>query len=647
MKAWNDRRGAVAAMSAVMMIGVVGFAGLAIDLTRIWMVNARLKTAIDAASLVAARQISAAQPVRDALVEDFYWANYTQNGRWGNNYLKAAAARPTITQLDANRIRVSGAAVVPTTLFSIIDRRTTTVSDSAIARRQVTGLELALVLDVTGSMASNNNIAALRDAATNLVNRVFDTQNAASPNVFVSVVPYTAMVNIGAQRTNWLQPGSLNPADFLPSEWLGCVEARAGVNYPAGADEDDAPPSEAPFRPHFWPSNRYEHSYDRNAAGQIQFAPNGRPYVWVYRGAGNPPPRLRVYAGGTAPEDLRTTDIPVNRGDNAWIPGAGGTVRRGGTAQWSDAVWEPDPANPGSDGDETSRDNNGRGPNLGCGRAVLPLTSDRQAVLDQIAALRATRRGGTMANLGLQLGWGTISPRWRGDWNLAATWEGQQLPLNYNTRAMDKSIVLMTDGENQWFDWDLGAPGACATTAPTATPGPCVFVATTPTPPPGPTNPAPPLGEPMNRLVPTAWRNPSATAIRPWAVIPTIAVPFDADQNAYGRLANGGPFGNRLGIANPTPGPGGTAANDPTNGINARMSRLCQAVRANDPQTGRPRNINVYTILFVSNPSAQVVNLYRSCASRPENYFLAENQAQLAAAFATIAGQLANLRLLE
>jgi hypothetical protein len=281
---------------------------------------------------------------------------------------------------------------------------------------------------------------------------------------------------------------------------------------------------------------------------------------------------------------------------------------------WSDAVWEPDPANPGTDAQDNSRDNNGRGPNLGCGRAVLPLTSDRQAVLDQIAALRATRRGGTMANLGLQLGWGTISPRWRADWALAETWEGQQLPLNYDVRPMDKSIVLMTDGENQWYDWPDGAPGTCRNT--------------------GNTNPF----------------NPCTRADRP-APPPTVPVwanTVDADQNAYGRLANGGPFGNRLGIANPTAGPSGTAATDPTNGINARMTRLCEAIRDVDPVTRRNRSkINVYTILFVANPSAQVANLYRDCASSPANYYLAENQAQLAEAFATIAGQLANLRLLE
>jgi hypothetical protein len=537
------------------------------------------------------------------MIRNVYWANFTQNGR-STNYLGATTPEPTIAQLDDQRIQVTGSAVVPTTLFNIISSRNTTITDSAVARRQGTGLELALVLDVTGSMASNNNIGALRTSATDLVNILFGGEEE-QPNLWVSIVPYTAMVNIGAGRTGWLQAGSLEAVDYRPSEWLGCVEARAGTNYPSGADEDDSPPSLAPFRPHFWPSNRYEYSYDRDAGGVIQYAPNGSPYVWVYRGGGNPPPRVRVYAGGVSPEDLRATDIPVNRGDNAWIPGAGGTVVRNGTAAWSDAVWEPDPANPGTDAQENARDNNGRGPNLGCGRAVLPLTRQRSTLLTQIDALRATRRGGTMANLGLQLGWGTISDRWRAAWNLEEFFEGQRLPVAPNTRFMRKAIVLMTDGENQWYDWPDGAPGTCNT-------GGVQRCASA-------TNPPRPPNVPI-------WTN-------------TV----DADQNAYGRLANSvGPYGNRLGIANPTPGPTGTAVTDPTNGINARMTRLCNAVRAE-----ANGNITVYTIVFVANPSEAVRNLYRNCASSPDNFFLAPTQADLRVAFQTIAGQLANLQLLQ
>ena len=53
-----NRRGSVAMTVAICMITLVGFAGLAIDLARLWAVKSRLQTSLDAAALVAAREVS-------------------------------------------------------------------------------------------------------------------------------------------------------------------------------------------------------------------------------------------------------------------------------------------------------------------------------------------------------------------------------------------------------------------------------------------------------------------------------------------------------------------------------------------------------------------------------------------------------------
>jgi hypothetical protein len=33
-----------------------------------------------------------------------------------------------------------------------------------------------------------------------------------------------------------------------------------------------------------------------------------------------------------------------------------------------------------------------------------------------------------------------------------------QLPLNYDEPVMDKVVVLLTDGVNEWYDWPTGLP---------------------------------------------------------------------------------------------------------------------------------------------------------------------------------------------
>ena len=82
-----DRRGAIAAISAIVMVPVIGFAGLAVDLTRIWLLSARLKTSVDAASLVAARTLRTTTvnnvpttTTDEAATRALFWTNFHQNG---------------------------------------------------------------------------------------------------------------------------------------------------------------------------------------------------------------------------------------------------------------------------------------------------------------------------------------------------------------------------------------------------------------------------------------------------------------------------------------------------------------------------------------------------------------------------------------
>jgi hypothetical protein len=286
-------------------------------------------------------------------------------------------------------------------------------------------------------------MTALRDAATDMINILYGP-NETVPNLWVSVVPYTATVNIGRSRSGWLAAGSLDPTAYGSTVWRGCVQAR----HQNGEDETDTPPTIVPYRPHLWAST----------------------------------------VGRYSP----------NLGDNEWT---------------NTTITEPNPENPPSDTAQNNLGNNAKGPNLGCGRAILPLTQPRTTILTEIANLRATHRGGTMANLGLQMGWANLSPRWQGLWGNAT------LPLAYNTPYMDKVLVLMTDGNNEWYDWPDGAPGSCRTTGSSP---PCR----------------------------SSYVNDG-----------------DADVTAYGR-----PKENRLGLANPT------NANARTE-IDARMSRLCTRIK--------------------------------------------------------------------
>jgi hypothetical protein len=110
-----------------------------------------------------------------------------------------------------------------------------------------------------------------------------------------------------------------------------------------------------------------------------------------------------------------------------------------------DNVWPPVDAS-------NSAENDGTGPNLGCGPAITPLVADHTTVSSAIAEMLPWHRGGTTSNLGLVWGWRVLSPWWRGMWG------DPVLPLDYDTPALDKVVIVLTDGQNQFYDWPWHSP---------------------------------------------------------------------------------------------------------------------------------------------------------------------------------------------
>ena len=64
-----------------------------------------------------------------------------------------------------------------------------------------------------------------------------------------------------------------------------------------------------------------------------------------------------------------------------------------------------------------------------------------------INEMKPWSRGGTTGNLGLSWGWRTLSPRWRGLWGGDTP---SIHPLDYGTPLMEKVVVILTDGQNQF-----------------------------------------------------------------------------------------------------------------------------------------------------------------------------------------------------
>lgn len=291
--------------------------------------------------------------------------------------------------------------------------------------KSISSVEVALVLDNSGSMASvqsdgQSSIQALRAAAKQLVSALLVGAES-TDRVRVGVVPFAASVNVGAgnRGASWIDNTSVAPThdenfaardlvtqkrtrfelyDAMGVGWRGCVEAR-----PSPYDGSDAEPAAATpstlFVPMFAPD-------EPGTAGESNSYPNS--YLDDNRGSC---PRSCV----------------------AWS-------RRGNCTQWaydsapsSEAVAQARTCK--YDGETP---NSGKaGPNQGCTTSqILPLTSTRSDIDTAIDAMGAS--GSTNIPEGIMWGWRVLSP---------------ELPFtqgrDWDERDNAKYMVVMTDGRNE------------------------------------------------------------------------------------------------------------------------------------------------------------------------------------------------------
>jgi Flp pilus assembly protein TadG len=243
----RERRGAVAATVGLLAIPLTLAMGLAVDGSRLYLVRSKLAQAVDAAALAAAQVPDEVTQRADA--ERLFFANFPEG------YLSSEQPTLTINFDDASgRVVITAAAEVPTAVMQLISQDYVRVTARAVAQRQVKAMELAMVLDITGSMAGSR-IIALKQAVRDLLDILYGPNDTAE-ELTVSMVPFNARVNVGTNRKSWL---STTP----PSNWLGCFNARSGA-----LALNDAPPADGK-----WPHTPRSVSYVKNGKTQSKNVP--------------------------------------------------------------------------------------------------------------------------------------------------------------------------------------------------------------------------------------------------------------------------------------------------------------------------------------------------------------------------------------
>jgi Flp pilus assembly protein TadG len=258
---WRDRSGNYTIIFGLLGTLLVVAAGGSIDLTRYLEARSRLRDTVDSAALMVAGRYKAGETTEDALnsaaraILDQTFAGH--DATIGSVAATAGTASLTLTA-DAS---------VRTFFLPIIGLSSMTTAATSSVAWSTTSIEVAMVLDTTGSMADNDKIGQLKTAATSMVDSVFSKAGTSSTVKF-GIVPFSHFVNVGPGNAaaTWIDQGAATRSVYydayfsthinrlttytsLGKSWKGCVETR-----PAPYDVDDTAPTIANPNTLFVPS---------------------------------------------------------------------------------------------------------------------------------------------------------------------------------------------------------------------------------------------------------------------------------------------------------------------------------------------------------------------------------------------------------
>src|SRR5688572_12371902 len=200
-------RGAVAPLVGVAMILLVAAVGVAIDIGRGQVAQSKLQYSLDAAGLAAGAVVGQTLDSDDLKPE-------------AEKYLRSNFAGETIDASitdfdlelsdDNSKVTLQATATLPTTFMRVFGHKKIDVAARSEITRETKGLEVAMVLDLTGSMNDaagggdpTDKIVSLRAAAKDLIGILFGS-NATVDDLWIGIVPFASSVNVGPSRTDWL-----------------------------------------------------------------------------------------------------------------------------------------------------------------------------------------------------------------------------------------------------------------------------------------------------------------------------------------------------------------------------------------------------------------------------------------------------------
>ncbi|MGJ8479750.1 pilus assembly protein TadG-related protein [Sphingobium yanoikuyae] len=199
----RNQAGNTLAMVAAAVIPLAGLIGGGVDMSRAYMVRARMQQACDAAALAGRRAMTTASMSANDIKEakKFFDFNFPQQTFGAASFTPVIQSKPG----ETTTVQVSADTTIPTTIMRIFGIQTLSLSVNCDSRFDIGNTDVMMVLDTTGSMAysisdgkggTTTRLAALQQA----VKDFYDTLGPGSDTtgrVRYGFMPYSSTVNVG------------------------------------------------------------------------------------------------------------------------------------------------------------------------------------------------------------------------------------------------------------------------------------------------------------------------------------------------------------------------------------------------------------------------------------------------------------------
>lgn len=180
----SDEDGTLVVFGLVLLVLMVMVGGIAVDVMRFETQRTTLQNTLDRSTLAAASLTQDLEPT--AVVNDYF----------AKAGILDTLREVNVTQgLNFRNVNASASADTNPIFMHMVNVPEMDAHSMSTAEQRINNVEIMLILDVSGSMNSNNRITNLKKAAKDFVDTVL--RNDVDNKISIGIVPFNGQVNLG------------------------------------------------------------------------------------------------------------------------------------------------------------------------------------------------------------------------------------------------------------------------------------------------------------------------------------------------------------------------------------------------------------------------------------------------------------------